>query len=104
MTKAEELFNKLAKEIPEGRASKMFGALCIKAPNGKSAAMLWKDCIVVKLAKNDLKEALSLDGACPFEPMKGKQMKEWAQIPFDYKDQWKHFATLSMNIVKKIKK
>jgi|SRR5581483_930108 len=104
MTKAEELFHKLAKEIPEGKESKMFGAPCIKAPNGKSGAMFWKDCIVVKLKGDDMKEALSLDGTCLFEPMKGKAMKEWAQIPYDYKDKWKKFATISMELVKKLKK
>jgi hypothetical protein len=104
MTKAEELFNKLVKEIPNGKASKMFGAPCIKAANGKSAAMFWKDCIVVKLPGDALKEALSLDGSCLFEPMQGKKMKEWAQIPYDYKDVWKKFATISMNEVKKLKK
>ena len=104
MTKAEELFHKLSKEIPDGKASKMFGAPCIKAPNGKSAAMFWKDCIVVKLPGDALKEALSLDGSCIFEPMQGKKMKEWAQIPYDYKDKWKKFAVISMNEVKKMKK
>ena len=104
MTKAEELFHKLTKEIPDGKEGKMFGSLCIKTPNGKSGAMLWKDCLVVKLQDDDMKEALSLDGADLFEPMKGKKMKEWAQIPFDYKDKWKKFALISMNSVKKLKK
>jgi hypothetical protein len=104
MTKAEELFHKLAKEIPDGKESKMFGAPCIKAPNGKSGAMFWKDCIVVKLQAEDMKEALRLDGACLFEPMQGKKMKEWAQIPYDYKDMWKKYASISMELVKKLKK
>jgi len=104
MTKAEELFRKLAKEIPDGKEGKMFGSLCIKTPNGKSGAMLWKDCLVVKLQPDDMKEALSLDGSQLFEPMEGKTMKEWVQIPYDYKDKWKKFATISIEAVKKIKK
>jgi hypothetical protein len=105
MSEAEEYFQKLAKEIPEGKAGKMFGAACIKAHNnGKSAAMFWKDCMVVKLSGDKFNEALSLDGSKLFEPMEGRAMKEWVQIPFHYKKEWKKYALASMEIVKKIKK
>lgn len=97
MTKAEDFFNELTKEIPEVKPGKMFGSLCMKTPDGKAAAMLWKDCIVVKLRGDDLKEAISFDGSKPFEPMEGRPMKEWVQIPFDYKDSWKRFALSSRN-------
>jgi hypothetical protein len=69
MTKAEEYFNELTIQIPNVKPGKMFGALCMKTPNGKSSAMFWKDNIVVKLQGDLLTEALSLDGAQPFEPM-----------------------------------
>jgi hypothetical protein len=104
MTKAEELFHQLAKELPDGKEGKMFGSLCIKTPNGKSGAMLWQDCIVVKLAGTDMEKALSLKGSQLFEPMAGKKMKDWAQIPFTHKDKWKHYASISMESVKKLKK
>jgi hypothetical protein len=104
MTKAEELFHQLAKELPDGKEGKMFGSLCIKTPNGKSGAMLWKDCLVVKLGAEDIKEALALKGSQLFEPMEGRKMKEWAQIPFAHKDKWKHYASISMASVKKLKK
>jgi hypothetical protein len=104
MSKAEELFNKMTKEIPDVKPGKMFGALCMKTPNGKSGAMFWKDCIVVKLQGDTLKEALSLDGSQLFEPMEGRPMKEWVQISYDYKDKWKKFAALSVEGVKKLKK
>jgi hypothetical protein len=35
MTKAEELFHKIAAELPDVTEGKMFGALCTKTPNGK---------------------------------------------------------------------
>jgi hypothetical protein len=104
MTQAEELFHQLAKELPDGKEGKMFGALCIKTPNGKSGAMFWKDCIVVKLGAEDMKKALALKGSQLFEPMEGKQMKEWAQIPFTHKNEWKKYASISMESVKKLKK
>jgi hypothetical protein len=104
MSEAEEYFHSLVKEIPNGKASKMFGAPCVKAANGKAVAMYWKDCIVVKLSEDAHKEALSLDGSKLFEPMVGRAMKEWVQIPFHYKKEWKKYALASMEIVKKIKK
>ena len=104
MTKAEAYFNDLTAEIPDVTAGKMFGALCMKTPNGKSAAMFWKDHIVVKLEGDAWNEAMSLDGAQLFEPMEGRPMKEWVQIPFDYKDQWKKFAVLSAESVKLLEK
>lgn len=104
MSEAEEYFHQLVKDIPGGKASKMFGSPCIKAPNGKSAAMFWKDCIVVKLSGEQFNNALSLDGSKLFEPMEGKTMKEWVQIPYDYKKEWKKYALASMDIVKKLKK
>jgi hypothetical protein len=104
MTKAEEYFAKLAEEIPNVKKGKMFGALCIKTPNGKSAAMIWKDDIVVKLNGESFKEAMKLDGAKQFEPMDGRPMKEWVQIPFKHKDLWKIYAKVSVELVSSLKK
>jgi hypothetical protein len=104
MTEAEAYFVKLAEEIPDVQLGKMFGALCMKTPNGKSGAMFWKDNIVVKLQGESLKEASSLDGTRFFEPMEGKPMKEWVQIPYAYKEKWKRFAEISSQSVKLIPK
>jgi hypothetical protein len=103
MTKAEEYFIELTNEIQDVRAGKMFGALCMKTPNGKAGAMFWKDSLIVKLTDQAFKEALSLDGSQLFEPIEGRLMKEWVQIPFDYKDKWKQFALISVTLVKDIK-
>lgn len=104
MTKAELFFSELTKEIPGVKPGKMFGAMCMKAKNGKSAAMFWKDCIVVKLTGEYFNDALSFDGAKLFEPMVGRPMKEWVQIPFEYKKEWRKFAKISSASVMKIKK
>jgi len=104
MTRAEEFFNDLTKEIPNVKPGKMFGALCMKTPNGKSAAMFWKDHIVVKLQGDSLKEAMNLEGVQQFEPMAGRPMREWVQIPFIYKDMWKKFAMTSSESVSILKK
>ena len=104
MSEAEKYFDTLAKGIPNGKPGKMFGSPCIKAPNGKAVAMVWKDCLVVKLNGEAHSEALSLDGSKPFEPMEGRAMKEWVQVPFHYKKEWKKFALASMEVVKNLKK
>ena len=104
MTRAKEFFNDLTKEIPNVKPGKMFGALCMKTPNGKSAAMFWKDHIVVKLQGDSLKEAMNLEGVQQFEPMAGRPMREWVQIPFIYKDMWKKFAITSSESVSILKK
>jgi hypothetical protein len=104
MTNAEEFFKELTGQIESVKPGKMFGALCMKTPNGKSAAMIWKDQLVVKLKGNFLDEALSLTGAKIFEPMEGRQMKEWVQIPFMHKDRWKEYTLLSIKSVKDLPK
>ena len=104
MTPSEKLFHKIALEIPDVKEGKMFGALCIKAPNGKSGVMFWKEDIVFKLDGDNLKDALSLDGAKLFDPMGGRPMKGWVQLSYDYKNKWKKFAEIAMSEVKKLKK
>ena len=100
MTNAEEFFKELTGQIESVKPGKMFGSLCMKTPNGKSAAMIWKDHLVVKLKGDLLNEALNLSGAKIFEPMEGRPMKEWVQIPFMHKDRWKEYTLLSIKSVK----
>jgi hypothetical protein len=99
MTKAEEFFIELIKEIPDVKSGKMFGSFCMKTSNGKSAAMFWKDNIVVKLQGDSLNEAMKFEGAQLFEPMEGKTMKDWVQIPFAHREVWKKFALISSQSV-----
>lgn len=99
MTNAELFFKELTGQIDSVMPGKMFGALCMKTRNGKSAAMIWRDHLVVKLTGNFLNEALNLSGAKIFEPMEGRPMKEWVQIPFVHKDRWKEYTLLSIKSV-----
>ena len=103
MKKAEELFHKIASELPGAREGNMFGALCIKAPNGKAIAMLWKNYMIFKLGGQAGEEALSLNGARigvhlydPDRPMKG-----WVQIPLKHSAQWKKYAKIALENIKK---
>lgn len=57
--------------------------------------------MVFKLSNGVHQEALSLDGAELFDPSgKGRPMKEWIQVPFDYHLRWKEFAIESLAYVK----
>ena len=104
MTKAEELFHKIAGELPDAKEGKMFGALCIKAPNGKAGVMFWHEDMIFKLEDADLKKALGLKGAKIFEPMSNRPMGGWVQLSFDHSKKWKELATKSMEYVKALKK
>ena len=104
MTEAELYFIGLIKEIPDVKPGKMFGSLCLKTPNGKAGAMLWHDYLVVKLDGELFTEALNLKGAKVFEPMEGRPMKQWVQIPFSHADKWKGLAIKSSASVALLKK
>ena len=48
-------------------------------------------------------EALSLDGSQLFDPSgKKRAMKEWVQVPFDYKDKWTKYAKEALKYVSTI--
>lgn len=104
MSTAEKYFLAVIEEIPDAKPGKMFGALCAKMPNNKAAAMFWKDNIVVKLDEESLKEASSLPGSRPFEPMEGRPMREWIQIPYKYHKLWQKYANISADIVRRLEK
>ena len=104
MTKAEELYHKIASSLPDAKESKMFGAQCIKAPNGKAAAMFHSNEMVFKLEGDDLTEALSLEGAHLFDPMGGRPMGGWVQLSYKHAPKWKSLAEKSMAYVKALKK
>jgi hypothetical protein len=102
MTKSEELFHKIASEIPNTTEGKMFGALCIKAPNGKAGVMFWRDDMIFKLEDDHLQKALSLTGAKLFDPMGGRPMNGWVQVPNSHSARWKALAKTAMQYVEKI--
>lgn len=104
MNQAEELFHKIAAEIPETAEGKMFGALCLKAPNGKAGVILKNETIAFKLQEPLLQETLSLDGAQIFEPADGRPMNGWVQLPLEYSEKWPELAQKAMDYVKTLKK
>jgi hypothetical protein len=100
--KADEYFNQLVETFPECTPGKMFSALCMKLPNGKAAAMFWRDFLVVKLPEAEREKALTLKGAQLFDPMDGRPMKEWVQVPFEHKSKWKELIASSVKFTKEV--
>ncbi len=103
MTKEETLFHSIARGMPDVTVGKTFGALCIKTPAGKSGVVLWKNDLIVKLEGEMKQMALALHGAQLFDPMGGRPMKEWVQIPAAHSDKWKLFSTEAMEYVRNIR-
>jgi hypothetical protein len=104
MTKAEELFHKIAAGLPDVKEGKMFGALCTKTANGKASTMFWKEFMTFKLPPADEKEVMKLKGAKVFEPADGRPMKGWVQLSYDHSAKWKSLAEKATEYVAAITK
>jgi hypothetical protein len=105
MSKAEELFHKIAAELPDVTEGKMFGALCTKTPNGKASTMFWKEFMIFKLNPEDEKAAMKLSGAKLFDPSgMGRPMKGWVQLSDKHSAKWKALALKATNYVRELKK
>ncbi|MFK7923839.1 MAG: hypothetical protein AB8H47_17905 [Bacteroidia bacterium] len=100
MTEAESLYHSIGSSIPDAVSSQMFGKPCFKL--GKKAFVcFFKDEMVFKLDGEAHKEAFSLDGSHLFDPSgKGRGMKQWVQVAYDYQDQWAKFAESAAEYVK----
>ena len=101
-TSTESIFHRIASTIPNTTESRMFGALCIKADNGKAGVMFYNNLLVFKLDKEDSAKLLKLDGVKTFEPMAGRPMNGWLEVPAIYQDQWESLAHAAMDFVKLI--
>jgi hypothetical protein len=100
MSKEETFYLAVGKKIRGAEPSQMFGKPCLKV-NGKAFACFFENEMVFKLGGDDHKEALSLDGSRLFDPSgKGRAMKAWVQVPFDYYDQWEKFSRSAFTYVK----
>ena len=104
MTAAEKYYHELADKIAGITKSKMFGALCLKAANGKAFAMFWKDeFMIFKLEGEELEKALKIKRAGMFDPMGGRVMNGWVQVPFSQKKEWEKLNQQAYDFVKTLK-
>jgi hypothetical protein len=82
------------------KPGKMFGVPSLKA-GSKVLCSAWGDDLVVKLPPDVLQPTLALEGVARFEPMAGRAMKEWAQVPFAHADRWPDLVAASLGYVGK---
>ncbi len=74
-------------------SGKMFGMPCLKNSNSKAFAGYFEGTMVFKLGGASHAEALALAGAKLFDPSeRGRPMKEWIVVPFEYSSRWLEFA------------
>ena len=87
MARFTALLEELSGERDVVKAS-MFGMPGIKRRGGKAFCGLYGDDMIFKLAGEDHERALGLKGAHLFEPMAGRPMKAWVQIPPEHQSQY----------------
>lgn len=95
----KERYLQIGSALPNSVESQLFGKPCFKI-NGKAFVCFFENEMVFKLSGKMHSEALALDGSQLFDPSKkGRPMKEWVQVPFDYKDSWQAFAQAALEYV-----
>ena len=100
MTESHKIYLEIGNSISDSEESQMFGKPCFKI-NKKAFVCFFEDEMVFKLTGDSHSEALSLDGSQLFDPSKkGRAMKEWVQVPFDYAEDWTRFTEGALEYVK----
>lgn len=94
-------FNQIASDLSNTKnvtSGKMFGKQCLKNAKGKAFCAYFQDDMVFKLGKENLSALLSkYPGSTNWDPSgKGRPMKDWIQIPKDYKKEWMELAILAL--------
>ncbi len=79
-------------ETADVQRASMFGMPSVKRRGGKAFAGLYGEDMVFKLTGDAHAQALELDGAQLFEPMAGRPMKQWVQVPPAHQDRWLELA------------
>jgi hypothetical protein len=93
----EELVDDVLARNASVQATKMMGMPSLKG-NGKLFAGFVpdEDATVFKLGGDDHARALALEGAHLFEPMAGRQMKEWVVVPKAHSKEWPKLADAAL--------
>ena len=73
-------------------SSKMFGMPCLKNDTGKAFAGFYQEAMVFKLGGEVHTKALALPGARLFDPMHGRPMKAWVEVPAEHAALWLELA------------
>ncbi len=76
----------------------MFGHRCLTVV-GKGFAIDFDGDMVFKLQDTEHATALALSGSQLFDPMHGRPMREWVQVPKEHADRWYQLAEAAMRYV-----
>jgi hypothetical protein len=101
MTNAQSSFDQLGSELAErtpATIGRMFGMPCLKV-GGKAFAGLSGEAMVFKLTGPAHAQALALEGARLFDPMGGRPMKEWVEVPEAQAKRWPELAEAALAYV-----
>ncbi|MFL5735518.1 MAG: hypothetical protein ACJ78Q_20345 [Chloroflexia bacterium] len=96
---AEKEYEAVASEIVSSTPSskgKMFGMPVLKNEYGKAFAGYTGTGMVFKLSGPSHGEALGLAGAKLFDPMGGRPMKEWVDVPVEHVEKWPALARAAL--------
>lgn len=97
---SEEIYHQIGEQLAQEQgtaSSQMFGKPCLK--KGKKAfAVFYEDEMVFKVGREEVEMLLhKYTGSKRFDPSKkGRPMKDWLQVPADYKDDWPSLAKQAM--------
>jgi hypothetical protein len=91
MARFAALLDELSMERDVVKVS-MFGMPGIKRRGGKAFCGMYGEDMLFKLTGEDHAHALSLQGAHLFEPMAGRPMKAWVQVPPEHVAQYADLA------------
>lgn len=75
-----KLFLEAVKSVPDVDVKKMFGYPCAFL-NGQMLTGVFADRMMVRFSEADRRELLLLPGARPFEPVPGRIMREYLEVP-----------------------
>ena len=76
----KELFAEALGDFPMAEQRKMFGYPCAFV-NGQMFVGVFADRLMMRLSEEDRARFLKLPGAKQFEPMPGRPMKEYVEVP-----------------------
>lgn len=101
---SQKLYNQIGEELNDlfdSSAGKMFGKPCLKTAGNKAFAAYFKEAMVFKLGNEEI--AFLKDkypNSTNWDPSdKKRPMKDWLQIPADFKDDWLILAKQAHNYV-----
>ncbi len=106
MNSPQKTYDDLAAKLVASHSiaiSQMFGMPALKI-KGKAFAGFSNDTMIFKLTGEPHRTALAEPGAKLFEPMPGRPMKEWVQMPLIAAKKWESFAIEACNYVSTLKK